>query len=72
LLLTIEDSGPGIAAADVERLFESFFTTKLNGMGMGLPICRSIVENCGGSIVLQPRPSGQGACFAIQLPPVTT
>jgi signal transduction histidine kinase len=64
----VEDSGPGIADEHVERLFDSFFTTKRNGMGMGLPICRSIVENCGGSIEAEPRPAGQGACFVIRLP----
>jgi PAS domain S-box-containing protein len=68
LQLRVEDSGPGIAAEHVERLFDSFFTTKRNGMGMGLPICRSIVENCGGSIEAEPRPAGQGACFVIRLP----
>ncbi|HSX71581.1 MAG TPA: ATP-binding protein, partial [Pseudomonas sp.] len=68
LLLTVTDSGPGIADEHVQRLFDSFFTTKRNGMGMGLPICRSIVESCGGTIAVEPRPVGQGACFAIRLP----
>lgn len=68
LLLTVTDSGPGIADEHVQRLFDSFFTTKRNGMGMGLPICRSIVESCGGTIAVEPRPAGQGACFAIRLP----
>lgn len=68
LLLTVADNGPGIPAEDAMLLFDSFFTTKRNGMGMGLPICRSIVESCGGSIALESSQPGAGACFAIRLP----
>ena len=46
----VEDSGPGIAPADLPHLFDSFFTTKDAGMGMGLPISRSIIEALGGRI----------------------
>jgi signal transduction histidine kinase len=48
LRCTVEDSGPGIAHEHLDSLFESFFTTKENGMGMGLPICRSIIKAHGG------------------------
>lgn len=63
----VEDTGPGVDAEHIGRLFESFFTTKSNGMGMGLPICRSIVEAHGGSIGVRNRDGG-GAVFAFELP----
>jgi signal transduction histidine kinase len=65
--VAVEDSGPGIDAVHQSRLFESFFTTKSNGMGMGLPICRSIVETYGGAISARNAESG-GAVFAFTLP----
>ena len=51
--IEIADNGPGIAADDQERLFDSFFTTKAGGMGLGLPISRSIVEAHGGTIAFE-------------------
>jgi signal transduction histidine kinase len=65
--VSIEDSGPGIAPEDQPRLFRSFFSTKTNGMGMGLPICRSIVESLGGNITAANGAQG-GARFAFTLP----
>lgn len=67
LTVTVDDSGPGIAADTEKRLFESFFTTKPTGMGMGLPICRSIVESHGGAIDARNRDGG-GAQFVVTLP----
>lgn len=63
----VEDSGPGIAEADRDRLFEGFYTTKASGLGLGLKICRQIVEDHGGTIDHLPRPSG-GSIFRIRLP----
>jgi PAS domain S-box-containing protein len=64
----VEDSGGGIAEAHLGRLFENFFTTKDNGMGMGLPICRSIVEAHGGSIRADNESAYGGARFWFSLP----
>lgn len=65
--IAVEDTGPGIAADVAPRLFESFFTTKQSGMGMGLPISRSIVEAHGGAIEARNRDGG-GASFVVTLP----
>jgi len=64
----VSDSGPGVADEDLPRLFQSFFSTKDGGMGMGLPICRSILESHGGAIEARNNPGGRGACFAFTLP----
>ena len=53
--ITVEDSGTGIDPNHVDRVFEAFFTTKAQGMGMGLSICRSIVESHGGLLSVSPR-----------------
>jgi signal transduction histidine kinase len=50
LLISIDDSGPGISADVLPHLFEPFFTTRSQGLGMGLSICRRIVEAHGGCI----------------------
>lgn len=65
--VAVEDSGPGVPDADLPRLFDSFFTTKAAGMGMGLSICRSIVERHGGSIDAANVQDG-GAIFSFTLP----
>ena len=68
VLVTVRDSGPGLDPTSVERLFEAFYTTKPDGMGMGLSICRSIIEAHGGRLwatANEPR----GAVFQFTLPP---
>ncbi|CAM2156730.1 two-component system, LuxR family, sensor kinase FixL [Pararobbsia alpina] len=67
---SIEDSGPGLAPADAHRLFQSFYTTKEEGMGMGLPICRSIIDAHGGHIAGDNASVNGGARFYFTLPVV--
>jgi PAS domain S-box-containing protein len=68
VVLDVTDSGPGIAPEHAAQLFDAFFTTKPNGMGMGLSICRQIVEAHGGQIVALARASEPGAIFRCHLP----
>ena len=65
-LLTIEDSGPGVAPAAAEQIFDAFYTTKADGTGMGLYLCRSIVEQHGGQVWASTAPSS-GARFHVRL-----
>ena len=67
-LLSVEDDGPGIGAADVGRVFTPFFTTKARGTGLGLAVVQRIVDAHGGSVSLQSAP-GEGARFVVRLPP---
>jgi PAS domain S-box-containing protein len=64
----IEDSGPGVDPATLPRLFDSFFTTREAGMGMGLPISRSIIEAHGGQIRAENNSRLGGARFSFDLP----
>jgi PAS domain S-box-containing protein len=67
ILITVTDSGPGIDPENLDRIFDRFFTTKSNGMGMGLSICRSIVEAHNGRLWAEPG-GGPGSVFHISLP----
>jgi C4-dicarboxylate-specific signal transduction histidine kinase len=67
VLITVEDSGTGFDAGSGERIFDSMFTTKEGGMGMGLSISRSIIAAHGGRISASPGES-VGAIFRIVLP----
>lgn len=63
----VTDTGPGVPPERIARLFEPFNTTKSDGMGLGLPICRSIIEAHGGKIWYETAPSG-AATFVFTLP----
>jgi len=65
--VSVEDSGTGIGASDLGRIFNPLFTTKAAGMGMGLSICRSIIESHGGRIWVAAA-VGRGAIFQFELP----
>ena len=65
--IRVADTGPGLAPEVAERLFQPFVTTKPQGMGIGLSICRSIVEAHGGELRAEPNPGG-GTVFAFSLP----
>lgn len=67
LEVSVTDNGRGIDPADSERLFDAFFTTKPQGMGMGLAICRSIVENHHGRLWFEAAPDG-GSIFHFSIP----
>jgi PAS domain S-box-containing protein len=67
VIIAIEDTGPGIDPKDLHRIFDAFFTTKSQGMGMGLSICRSIVESHGGRLWASGR-RPHGSIFYLTLP----
>jgi len=67
LVVTVRDSGEGLEAANLERVFDAFFTTKPDGMGMGLAISRTIIESHGGRLWAASN-SPRGAVFQFTLP----
>ena len=67
VVVTVEDSGGGIDPKSTDRIFDSFYTTKSHGMGIGLAICRSIIEAHGGRISASPG-EFRGAVFQVVLP----
>ena len=66
--VVISDDGPGIPAAHAERIFDPFFSTKQKGVGLGLAICRKIVNAHGGKLSFQNRTARGGAIFTVALP----
>jgi signal transduction histidine kinase len=66
-LVAVRDSGPGIDPEHLERVFEAFYTTKRSGTGMGLSICRSIINAHGGRLWAEPN-QPRGAVFQFTLP----
>ncbi|HTO63017.1 MAG TPA: AAA family ATPase [Bradyrhizobium sp.] len=67
VLVAVKDSGPGLAADSLERVFDPFYTTKPGGLGMGLSICRSIIEAHGGRLWVTPN-QPLGAIFQFVVP----
>ena len=67
VLVSVADTGPGLTAAKLERLFEAFHTTKPGGLGMGLVICRSIIEALGGRLWATAN-APRGAIFQFTMP----
>ena len=65
--LSVQDSGPGIPVEDQDRLFDQFFTTKSDGMGLGLAICLTVVERHGGKLQLV-KSDSDGSIFEIEIP----
>jgi PAS domain S-box-containing protein len=66
-VVAVRDSGPGLAPENLERVFEAFYTTKPRGLGMGLSICRSIIEAQGGQVWASSN-DGPGTTFQFSLP----
>jgi signal transduction histidine kinase len=68
IVVAVEDTGTGLAPEIAQRIFEPFFTTKPDGLGMGLSICRSIVEAHGGRLWASPRePHGTVVRFTVSM-----
>jgi len=71
VLVTVEDAGIGIDAANMDQLYDAFFTTKPGGMGMGLSISRSIIQGHGGQLWATPNPT-HGTTFHFSVPVMAT
>jgi signal transduction histidine kinase len=67
VVIEVADTGSGFDSQVAEQLFKPFFTTKSSGMGLGLPICKSIIEAHHGKLTVAPR-EPRGAVFRIELP----
>ena len=67
IIVQVRDNGPGFTAGEADRLFEPFYTTKDQGLGIGLAICRSIITGLGGRIDASANEGGVGACLSVRL-----
>ena len=70
VVLTISDTGSGIASDDLPHIFDPFFTTRLDGTGLGLSIVQQIVEEHGGTVEVHSE-IGKGTRFVVRLPALT-
>jgi len=70
VLVSVEDSGAGIEPKEIDRIFDAFFTTKPQGMGIGLSLCRSIIEAHNGRLWVSSS-SDRGSVFSMALPAVS-
>ena len=68
LLVEISDSGAGISGDDLPHIFDAFVTTKPTGTGLGLSLCRTIIEEHGGKLWASQNDNRHGATFHLQLP----
>lgn len=68
MVIRVEDEGPGVPQDLREKVFESFYTTKATGTGLGLSVCYRIVSDHGGAISVEERGTGKGSCFLVTLP----
>jgi two-component system sensor histidine kinase DctS len=66
--ISLSDAGPGIAPDVAAKLFTPFFSTRAEGMGLGLSLCRTVIEQHGGALDFESAPGGQGAEFRFTLP----
>ena len=71
VLLTITDTGHGIAPADLPHIFDPFFTTRVDGTGLGLSIVQQIIQEHGGTVEVHSQ-RGCGTSFAVSLPALPT
>jgi signal transduction histidine kinase len=69
-LVAVRDSGPGVDPANLERIFDAFFSTKADGLGMGLSICRAIIQAHGGRLSAT-RGAARGTILRFTLPAAT-
>lgn len=68
ICVTVADQGPGVATADIERIFEPLYTSRADGMGMGLTICRRIIADHGGELwITQPAEGGAAFHFTLSI-----
>jgi len=67
LHISVHDQGPGVSDEQLEQLFTPFYTSKADGLGLGLSMSRSIIEGFGGELYAQPQPEGLSVCCILPL-----